>query len=225
MDNLSKSHLGNFFRDPENKALLDVNDFDELYRKYIAYTNRPSDLTQLLLDSKIDFMNYMETLPAWSFYTVKFDYTLVIPKNIHFIKTSCFSDSYIPSILLQGVLQINDAAFYDCEFESISVPAGFIGERIFAKCSKLKNVAFTSSIIYQFKSGIFMDCPNIQSVSFAMKFSSFYKMLLNTTTLKWPPEDADDDLKLRCIKLYLFQYQPVFNLDDDTYDDVQLNFR
>lgn len=176
----------------QNQELIDENRFEELYWKvsHLPTTNIISNLTKLLLDSGINFLNYMPYIPQECFKSLKI-ISLKIPKSIKQIKNNSFALSSIQDIEIpSSVDYIGRAAFYGCkELKNISIPGSVINimDSVFEDCINLEKVELNEGIksigAYSFENTaikeiilpnslealdrkVFAECPFLKSITF-----------------------------------------------------------
>ena len=138
--------MENFLAD--NLALIDANDFQELYNKLddVAFGSEAA-LTGALIYADINPLNYLVDIPTY--YACLLDIPEVtIPKNIK---------------------SINEYAFNSCHsLEAVIIEEGcqYLGENAFENCSELSEVYLPESI-EEIDSNCFRNCPKLVNIIYA----------------------------------------------------------
>lgn len=128
----------------DNLDLINENDFNKLYQKVsIDYRG---ELSYVLLTSGIDFLSYMNYVPAYAFFisTVK---KINIPENIKSIEAYAFYGcTGLTSITIpDNVTSIGGSAFWNCTgLKSVTIPSSVksIDWQAFSDCNNLRDINF-----------------------------------------------------------------------------------
>lgn len=115
----------------KNKALLDKEDFEQLYKRFYSYAplgEDTRDFTLFFQQNGVDPLSYMREVP---------NYYLFLDKNLNEID--------IP----EGIERIGEAAFYGCKnLQSIYIPASVsrICNYTFYQCANLHTITYEDTI-------------------------------------------------------------------------------
>lgn len=150
----------------DNLDLINENDFNELYQK-VSIDDR-GELSYVLLDSGIDFLSYMNCVPAYAFFlsTIK---KINIPQNIKSIEAySFFGCTGLTSITIpDSVTGIGSSAFFGCtSLTSVTIGNSVtsIGYEAFRYCTGLTNIIIPNSV-KNIRSVAFYGCTGLKSVT------------------------------------------------------------
>lgn len=123
-----------FLKDQDNWNFLETQMLDTLYfrfKSYIRFIDKDMEdtagLTNLLLNSDIDILNYMTIIPDHCYANLSLE-KMMIPENIHFIgKYSFFGCARIEEMYVpDSVTVIGDSAFSYCtKLKKIRLPKKF----------------------------------------------------------------------------------------------------
>lgn len=135
----------------DHKNLIDSNDFDTLYEEASQQLNEDSSwLTNILLESDVDFLHYMSYIP-----------------------TRCFLGLPITGITIPACIEyINFRAFQDCaNLKSLNFDEGSkckkIESRAFLGCQQLSIIELPESV-EEINCENFSDCTQLQIFSFSL---------------------------------------------------------
>lgn len=150
----------------DNLDLINGNDFNKLYQKVsIGYR---VELSYVLLNSGIDFLNYMNYVPAYAFFisTIK---KINIPENIKSIEAYAFYGcARLTSIAIpNSVTNIDNSAFRGCKgLTSVTIGNSVtkIGYEAFRYCTGLTSIIIPNSV-KNIRSGAFYGCTGLKSVT------------------------------------------------------------
>ena len=180
-EDILKRDLKEFLSDAKVRDLINITDFDTLYKNLIfrKYARFVGFLTDKLLELDINPLEYFKNSIPHSFSYEGQGYTdIVIPSNISFIESEAFDDSKVSSIVFpENLLTISSRAFHGCEN---------LSHIDFSKCNKLsvisdyafslsniKNLDLSNTIVETISDWSFYNCYKLESV----KLSSNTKYL------------------------------------------------
>lgn len=158
----------------QNINLINNSEFDKLYQKLyqsgLEYYVKPQELTEILLDSDIDFLSFMTRVPRNCFATIKSLKNITIPDPIHWIENKAFSwCSNLESVqLANSITNIDEGAFYLCtNLKNINLPSNLTSLKslVFSKCNSLRSIVIPASVEFV-DSFAFKECENLTSVTF-----------------------------------------------------------
>lgn len=128
----------------ENINLIENNDFDSLYNSLWAGI-KPEDLTDVLLQSNIDFLSYMTKIPEACFWGVNIE-SIRIPGNIETIERKAFALCRVHKVYIEeGVKEISNHVFTLChELSDMNIPKSitYIGFQPFSGSIELTKINF-----------------------------------------------------------------------------------
>lgn len=150
----------------DNLDLINENRFEELYEN--VPENYRGELSDILLDSGIDFLSYMNYVPAYAFFisTIK---KINIPQNIKSIEAYAFYGcTGLTSITIpDSVINIDNSAFRGCTgLTSVTIGNSVtkIGYEAFRYCTGLTSIIIPNSV-KNIRSGAFYGCTGLTSVT------------------------------------------------------------
>lgn len=158
----------------DNQALIERNEFDELYQKAIFDLESVVDLSAVLVKSGIDPLPYIGNMTSSMMFShldisnICKDYVLYIPKNIESIGANCFerATGFNQVNFTANLKYINDYAFYDTQITELDVPGSvkIIAKGAFSLCNKLKTVKLNEGV-EELESMCFSGCEMIHDIS------------------------------------------------------------
>lgn len=171
MKNIS-SDIANFLI--QNEQLINRNNFQQVYKnfdilrlkagiRYIA-----SYLTEIFINSGIDFLIHMDRIPDSCFQDLDIK-SISIPSSIKIIQDKAFEGcKHLSNVQLADSIEIIYAmAFSDCpQLRTITLPDSItlIGSFAFSDCPQLKTITLPDSIT-SLESFAFYNCVNLNQVT------------------------------------------------------------
>lgn len=162
-----------FFDDPENKTLLEQNNFDQLFENFYYFKGKSNffnELAQFLIDADIEFISYLTELTPEMFSSVNFkNKSVVLPNEITSIPKYCFTWSNIESIELPDNVELIDKfAFEWCDrLKEIKLPNNLetIEKGAFNRCESLAKIKINNDI-EKIATSAFNGCTNLHHIEF-----------------------------------------------------------
>ena len=151
----------------ENIQLIDEFDFDGLYAQAHGKLSFGdiSNLTETLLRIGIDPIPHMTKIPEGFLIDSRYNGSITIGSNIESIARSAFTRASISELVIDGVEQIGDYAFFGCsKLRKVTLTGdiGFIGSSAFADTA-IESVALPSEV-KMLASEAFSNCTALQTV-------------------------------------------------------------
>lgn len=153
----------------QHTDLLRNNDVKKLYSTIPIFN--AGVLTQFFIENNIDFLKWIDYIPAYSFFMpVK---NIDIPKHINRICREAFYDTCLTEITIPGnVKYLGPSVFSECcELREVNMEEGVeeIAANCFKGCTKLEHVWLPESV-YHIEYSAFYDC-NKKTVCHVVKDS------------------------------------------------------
>ena len=166
--NKMTAELANFIK--QNIDLINESEFDQLYQQITKESVKTAELTEMLLDSDIDFLSFMTKVPEGCFAKIKSLTSITIPESIQLIEDKAFSwCSNLESVkLANSITRIGEGAFYLCtSLKNIDLPSNLTSLKsfVFSKCNSLRSIVIPASVVSVY-SFAFKECENLTSVTF-----------------------------------------------------------
>lgn len=138
------AELSNFIK--QNIKLINESEFDNLYKKAQNEGIQLTELTQMLLDSDVEFLSSMTKIPGKCFAGINSLKQIIIPDSVQsigdFAFTNCTSLKHVD--LSSKLLDVGYNAFSACGLNSVLIPKslGELGCGAFANCTNLTSLTF-----------------------------------------------------------------------------------
>lgn len=143
-----------FLQSPFNQDLIASSDFSELFVRayqYFTFIDEFRQLSELLIESGINVLNFLTKIPADFLYGCTESYVIKFPTTVQEIGNSAFRDTQLLTFseLPDKIRRIEDNAFFNCKgLISITLPGDmeYLGSAAFALCSGLTDVTIGEGI-------------------------------------------------------------------------------
>lgn len=155
---------------PKYADLLDKNDFTSFFM-YLSqdFGWRIQNMIKEFLwcELEINFMEYMQEIPAYLFRNANYIQEITIPSNIIKIGTEAFSGSSVTNVFIEeGTRFIGDGAFKGCQqLKEIAMPNTVeqLGRKVFNGDTQLETV-FLSEILTTLPYQTFSGCTKLDDL-------------------------------------------------------------
>ena len=161
-----KEFIKDFLSDPANQKLFRTNNLTALYIKARSNSHY---LTELLISSDIDPLDYLDHIPQYfvAYTEIK---SIDIPKHIKEIRSYAFSDcTLLTNVTIpDSVIDISDYAFPYCvNLKNITIPGDVIniGNYAFYCCESLIGITIPDSVLSIGKYA-FGYCSSLTSINY-----------------------------------------------------------
>ncbi len=130
----------------QNIKLIDESEFDNLYKKAHNEGVQLAELTQMLLESDVEFLSSMTKIPGKCFAGINSLKQIIIPDSVQsigdFAFTNCTNLKHVE--LSSKLLDTGYSTFSGCGLNSIWIPKSLrvIGCGSFASCTDLTSLTF-----------------------------------------------------------------------------------
>ena len=160
-----------FLQSSSNQSLIASGNFSELYcqaRQDFDFANELCQLSELLIESGIDVLSFITSIPADFLWGSIEPYVINFPTDLQeigayaFQNTSQLRFSKLPS----KIRKIERGAFSNCKgLTSLSLPGSieYLGVSVFSSCSNLTEVTIEEGISFLSDSA-FAGCVNLTSI-------------------------------------------------------------
>lgn len=162
------SSVKKFLQSSSNQSLIASGDFSELYyqaQQDFDYVSELCQLSELLIESGIDVLNFITSIPTNFLWGSIESYVINFPTNLQEIGAYAFQNtpqlrfSKLPS----KIRKIENGAFFNCKgLTSLNLPKSieYLGMYVFSSCSNLTEVTIEEGISF-LPGSAFAGCVNL----------------------------------------------------------------